>query len=130
MKPSLKISIFTCAILILGIALLGATVQGIKTEDKDSGTKRLNVSHKKNTSSNVRSSADGKSPKIISNKTGEKAAQTNYKRLSPTSDRTTPSNDGKDSVGEIRNLSPSKSGNLNPIKRQVAQQSSMNPKKL
>ena len=108
MKPSLKISIFTCAMLILGIALFGTTVQGIKTEDKESGTKRLNVSNKNNTSGNIRSSADGKSPKIISNKTGEKTAQTNYKRLSPTSDRTAPSNGGKDSVGEIRNLSPSK----------------------
>lgn len=106
MKPSLKISIFTCAMLILGIALFGTTVQGIKTEDKESGTKRLNVSNKNNTSGNIRSSADGKSPKIISNKTGEKTAQTNYKRLSPTSDRTAPSNGGKDSVGEIRNLSP------------------------
>lgn len=92
--------------LILGIALFGTTVQGIKTEDKESGTKRLNVSNKNNTSGNIRSSADGKSPKIISNKTGEKTAQTNYKRLSPTSDRTAPSNGGKDSVGEIRNLSP------------------------
>ncbi|NLK49556.1 MAG: hypothetical protein GX294_02795 [Candidatus Cloacimonetes bacterium] len=81
-------------------------MQGIKTEDKESGTKRLNVSNKNNTSGNIRSSADGKSPKIISNKTGEKTAQTNYKRLSPTSDRTAPSNGGKDSVGEIRNLSP------------------------